>query len=255
MRILGSVVSPLTALVAFCDPKITGCSSIRSQLICDQLVWDKAIFLQKLAHEFQRRPLVPFRLDQHIEDLALGVDGAPQIDHPAIDFQIDFIKMPSRIGFGSAFAQVRRDHRSEVVHPAPDSFVGHHDTAFRQQIFDVAKAQGKPDVKPDRLLDDFQREPVPLVADFLHPPGYLTASGTASPNRRDKARRTPSRRTCSRSGAGDGTPPTLVCPLTNVTFLSKGRRRKLSAAGSHSGRSPPAMRSGSWFSATAPVGL
>jgi hypothetical protein len=25
------------------------------------------------------------------------------------------------------------------------------------------------------------------VADFLHPPGYLTASGTASPNRRDKA--------------------------------------------------------------------
>jgi hypothetical protein len=45
---------------------------------------------QKLAHEFQRRPLIPFRLDQYIEDLALGVDGAPQIDHAAIDFQIDF---------------------------------------------------------------------------------------------------------------------------------------------------------------------
>ena len=72
-----------------------------------------------------------------------------------------------------------------MVHPAPNGLVGDHDAAFRQQIFDVAKAQGKPDVKPDRLLDDFQREPVPLVADFLHPPGYLTASGTASPNRRD----------------------------------------------------------------------
>jgi hypothetical protein len=33
----------------------------------------KAIFLQKLAHEFQRGALVPFRLNQHIEDLALGV--------------------------------------------------------------------------------------------------------------------------------------------------------------------------------------
>ena len=33
----------------------------------------KAIFLQKLAHEFQRGALVPFRLDQHIGDLALGV--------------------------------------------------------------------------------------------------------------------------------------------------------------------------------------
>jgi hypothetical protein len=28
----------------------------------------------------------PF-LDQHVEDLALGVDRAPQIDHLAIDFQ------------------------------------------------------------------------------------------------------------------------------------------------------------------------
>jgi hypothetical protein len=74
-----------------------------------------------------------------------------------------------------------------VLADVRDSFVGHHDTAFRQQIFDVAKAQGKPHVKPDRLLDDFQREPVPLVADFLHPPGYLTASEAASPNRRDKA--------------------------------------------------------------------
>jgi hypothetical protein len=50
-------------------------------------------------------------LDQHVEDLALGVDGAPKIDHPAIDFQIDFVEMPGRVGFGSAFAQVRRDHR------------------------------------------------------------------------------------------------------------------------------------------------
>jgi hypothetical protein len=33
-------------------------------------------------------------LDQHVEDLALGIHGAPQIDHPAIDFQIDFVQMP-----------------------------------------------------------------------------------------------------------------------------------------------------------------
>src|SRR5580704_1713044 len=80
MRIRSSIVAPSTAFMAFCDPKMTGCSSIRSQLICDELAWDKAIFLQKLAHEFQRGALVPFRLDQHIEDLALGVDGSPQID-------------------------------------------------------------------------------------------------------------------------------------------------------------------------------
>ena len=74
--------------MASCDSKFTGSSRIRSKVIRDELFWDKAIFLEQLAHEFQRRPLVPPALDQHVEDLALGVDGAPQIDHAAIDFQI-----------------------------------------------------------------------------------------------------------------------------------------------------------------------
>jgi hypothetical protein len=57
MRILGSVVAPSAALMAFCDSKVTGCGGIRSQLICDELVWDKAIFLQKVAHQFKRGTL------------------------------------------------------------------------------------------------------------------------------------------------------------------------------------------------------
>jgi len=51
--------------MAFCDPKMTGCCPIRAQVICDELVWDKAIFLQQLAHQFERRPLVPPGLHQH----------------------------------------------------------------------------------------------------------------------------------------------------------------------------------------------
>jgi hypothetical protein len=78
MRILRSIVAPSTAFMAFCDSKITGCSSVRSEVICDQLVGDKAIFLQQLAHQFERRPLVPPGLDQHIEDLALGIYGTPE---------------------------------------------------------------------------------------------------------------------------------------------------------------------------------
>ena len=54
MRILGSIVSPSTTLMSSCDSKITGGGSIRSQIVRDQLVWDKAILLQELAHEFQR---------------------------------------------------------------------------------------------------------------------------------------------------------------------------------------------------------
>jgi hypothetical protein len=32
--------------------------------------------------------LVPVRLDQPIEDFAFGADGAPQVGHEAVDFQI-----------------------------------------------------------------------------------------------------------------------------------------------------------------------
>jgi predicted MFS family arabinose efflux permease len=37
-------------------------------------------------------------------------------------------------------AQICRDHRPEMVHPAPNRFVRDRDSALRQQILDVAKA-------------------------------------------------------------------------------------------------------------------
>ena len=77
--------------MASCDPKMTGCSPIRAQVICDELVWDKAILLQQLAHQFERRPFVPPGLDQHIKNFTLGIDGAPKVDQATIDLEIDFV--------------------------------------------------------------------------------------------------------------------------------------------------------------------
>src|SRR5262249_27651042 len=93
--------------------------------------------------------------------------------------------MPSRVRLGAASAQVRCNHWPEMVHPPAHCFISNRNSAFCQQIFDIAKAQGKSQIEPDRLLDDLGREPVPFVADFAHPLGYRTASEAASPNRRD----------------------------------------------------------------------
>jgi hypothetical protein len=98
-------------------------------------------------------------LDRHVEDLTFGIDGAPQIDHATIDFQIDLVQMPSCMGLRAAFAQVCRDYWSEMVYPSPNGLVGDHNPMLGQQILDVAKAQGEPDIKPDRLLDDFGSKP------------------------------------------------------------------------------------------------
>ena len=57
---------------------------------------------------------------------------------------------------------------SKMVHPAAHGLVGDQDAAFRQQILDVAEAQREPDIKPDRLLDDFGREAVAAIADLGH---------------------------------------------------------------------------------------
>src|ERR1700737_4411131 len=81
MRILRSIVAPPTTHMSSCETKFTGCSSIRFEIVRDELVWDKAILLQKLAHEFQRRTLVPPALDGHIKHFALAIHGAPKIDH------------------------------------------------------------------------------------------------------------------------------------------------------------------------------
>src|ERR1700739_3903578 len=89
MGVLGSVVAPSTTLMSFCDSKVIDCGSVRFEIVRDELVRNKTVFLQKLAHEFQRRPLVPPALDQNIKHFALGVDGAPQIGRAAIDFQIE----------------------------------------------------------------------------------------------------------------------------------------------------------------------
>ena len=81
MRILDAVVLPPTALMAGAYPKIMGGGAIRAQIIRDQSIGDEPAFLQEFAHQFQRGMLVSLGLDQHVEDLALSIDGAPQIDH------------------------------------------------------------------------------------------------------------------------------------------------------------------------------
>src|SRR5271155_2874198 len=128
MRILCSIVAPSTAFMASCDPKVAGCSPIRAQVICDEFVWDKAIFLQQLAHQFERRPLVPPGLHQHIQNFTFGIHGAPKVDHATVDLEIDFVEMPRCMRLWSAFAKIGGDLGSKMIYPSPHSFVGNRDS-------------------------------------------------------------------------------------------------------------------------------
>jgi len=55
-----------------------------------------------------------------------------------------------------------------MVYPAALGLVGDQDPPLSQQILDVAEAQGEPDIKPDRLLDNLGREAVAAIAALGH---------------------------------------------------------------------------------------
>jgi hypothetical protein len=106
------------------DPEIAGGGAIGPQVVRNQSIGNEAVFLQKLAHQFQRGMLVSLGLDQHIEDFALGVDGAPQIDYAAGDFQIDFVQMSGGAGLGAYASPQRSSARNgspsaELSHKRP----------------------------------------------------------------------------------------------------------------------------------------
>src|ERR1700693_4068823 len=80
--------------------------------------------------------------------------------------------MPGRMRFRTALAQMRGDHRPEVVYPAAHGLVRDRDPALRQQILDVTKAEREPEIEPNPLMYDLGREPISGVTDFPHTLGY-----------------------------------------------------------------------------------
>ena len=62
------------------DAEFEGRCAVGPQIIRDQSLRNDRVFPQKLAHQFQRGVLAALGLDQHIQNLALGVDGAPEVN-------------------------------------------------------------------------------------------------------------------------------------------------------------------------------
>ena len=191
MRVFGPIVPPLTALMTALDPKVARRRAIRAQVVGNHSIGNEAVFLEELAHQFQRGVFVSLGLDQHVEDFTLRIDGALQIDRAAGNFQVHLIQMPDAVWFRAAFAQIGCDHGSEIIHPAANGLVRDHNPTFRQQVFHVSKAKREPKIQPDRLLNDLRREAVAGIADFLHSFRYRATRPTASPKKRDNAAECP----------------------------------------------------------------
>jgi hypothetical protein len=107
-------------------------------------------------------------LDQHIENLALVIDGTPEIHPLAADAHHHLVQMPAIARPTATLAQPSRDRGTELEHPSPHRFVGDVEPSFGQQFLDIATAQGEAEIQPNRVLDDLGREAMAAVAERSH---------------------------------------------------------------------------------------
>ena len=131
------------------------------------------MFLQQLSHQFQRGLLVSPALNQDIQHLSLAVDGTPQIHALAIDGDKHFVEMPSPIRAGARPSKLVCISQTEIHRPALDALIGNVYVALGEHIFDIAKAEGKPEIQPDGVLDHHRWKSVAGIGDFLHPATLL----------------------------------------------------------------------------------
>ena len=56
----------------------------------------------------------------------------------------------------------------KLQHPAPHRLIGDIEPAFSEELFHVAVAQGEPEIKPNRVLDDRRREAMSAIREMDH---------------------------------------------------------------------------------------
>jgi hypothetical protein len=140
----------------------------------------KPCFLSSLRISRSPASGVASTLNQHVENLALMVDGTPEIHSLAGDAHHHLVEMPAIARPRATPTQPSRDPRTELQHPAPHRFVGDVEPSFGQQLLDIAVAQSEAEIEPDRVLDDLGREAMAAVAERSHP-GILPYSPLPTP--------------------------------------------------------------------------
>jgi hypothetical protein len=115
---------------------------VGSELFGDHDTRCDALALQELSHQLQGRLLVPAALDQGIENMTIGIDGAPQPVFLALDSNDHFVEMPF---VGKTSLAPPPDGTGifsvELGSPFRDCLERNFNAALSQQIFNMTQAQ------------------------------------------------------------------------------------------------------------------
>ena len=139
-------------------------SPVASQLVGDQPPGLTPLTLQQLADKAFGSPAVATRLDEDVDDVAILIDGTPEIVPLSLDGDEDLVQVLCVAQPALSTLEPASVFRAELDAPKPDCFVGHRDAALGQEIFYIAKAHTESMVQPYGVADDLGRESISMVA-------------------------------------------------------------------------------------------
>jgi hypothetical protein len=93
--VLGAIVRSQPLLMRAGQPKMPESSSVGAKFVGRQQFRHKAMFPEQLAHQPECRPLVAAALNQHVDNLALVINGAPQVHPLPRDANDHLVEVPS----------------------------------------------------------------------------------------------------------------------------------------------------------------
>src|SRR4030095_11836365 len=111
-----------------------------------------------------------------VDDLAVLVDGAPEVLTLAANGHEEFVQMPRVADWSRPTPEPSRVGHAKGLTPVPDGLVRYRDAALGEEVFDVAEAEGESVVEPDGVADNHGREPVAwIVRDVVGHPATVAA--------------------------------------------------------------------------------
>src|ERR1700682_1178670 len=123
-QVFGPIICSQPLLMRAGQAKVAESRSVGAKLVGRQQFRREALFPKELAHQSYCRPLVAPALDQHVENLALVVDGTPQVHPLARDANHHLVEVPSTARAWAAPPQLSCNPGPELQNPAPHRLIG-----------------------------------------------------------------------------------------------------------------------------------
>jgi hypothetical protein len=114
------------------------------------------------GEEASRSPAVAASLNQDIENIAIGINGAPEPEPLPADRDGGLIHVPLVTRVWSIPTYAIGKMTTKAVDLEPNSLPTDDDPALGEQILNIRGVQGKAVVGPDRIGDDLTRKAKPL---------------------------------------------------------------------------------------------